>query len=117
MATTQRQLAEALYEMLIGVPEEKQSEVITSYISEVRARGLLTDGERFMAAFEDILRNREDRERLHVTLAHGMTIPGADTEVDAALMGGAVAERKGRRADASVLGRLQMLQRRLMPKT
>lgn len=116
MAATQRQLAEALYEMLVGVPEHKQNEVIVSFISEIRSRGLLTDGERFMRAFESILYNLEDKERLHVTLAHGMTVPGAETEVDTTLIAGAIAERGGRRADATVFGRLRMIQRRLSPK-
>lgn len=113
MAATQRQLAEALYEMLIGVREEKRGEIITSFIGEVRSRGLLTDGDRFLSAFEDILRNREDTDQLRVTLAHGMTVPGAETRVDASLIGGAVAERRGRRADASIRGRLRSLRQTL----
>lgn len=114
MAATQRQLAEALFELLVGTEEVKQGEVITKFIHEITQRGLLTDTNRFLHTFEGILRTRVGEENLRVTAAHEVTISGADVAVDASLIGGAKAEQAGRIADASVSGRLDRIRKSLM---
>ncbi len=114
MATTQRQLAEALFELLVGTEEAKQGEVITKFIHEITQRGLLTDTDRFLRTFENILRARVDDENLRVTVAHEVTIFGADVVVDPSLIGGAKAEQAGRVSDASVSGRLDQIRKSLI---
>lgn len=109
MAATQRQLAEALFELLVDVDEDRHGSIVATFIKEIRSRGLLTDSNRFVQTFEDILRSRSGDTTLRVRVAHGMSIPGAETVIDSTLIAGARAERDGRVADASVSGRLERL--------
>lgn len=113
MAATQRQLAEALFELLVGADDDRHESIVAAFIKEIRSRGLLLDTDRFVRTFEDVLRSRSGDTQLRVRVAHDMSIPGAVTVIDPTLIAGVRAERGGRVVDTSVAGNLERLRSRI----
>jgi F0F1-type ATP synthase delta subunit len=108
-----QELAQILADALAAAPEGQQERVVHRFVKAVAEQGGIADTEKLLAACEAALQARSGAEQLSVRVAHGMTVPGADVQVEPELIAGGVASRGAVRADASVAGRLALLRNTL----